>query len=299
MALFGEKKGFFSKMSQKIADTILMRPEIDEELLDELEEILITSDMGMNTTMRIMEDLRKDIRIGRLEHPDEVKNSLSNIIAKLVDKGERHKLPDSYPQIILLIGINGGGKTTTIAKLAYLLQKEGKTVLFAAADTFRAAASAQLQHWGDLLGIKTIAHGEGADPSAVIYDSIQAAKSRNVDVLICDTAGRLQNKKNLMAELEKMNKIIDKQYPEATKETILILDATTGKNAISQVEEFKEVTDITGIILTKMDGTAKGGIAVTIADEYDMPIKFLGVGEKKEDLEPFNAKEFAEEVFDE
>lgn len=299
MALFEEKKGFFSKMSQKIADTILMRPEIDEELLDELEEILITSDMGMNTTMRIMEDLRKDIRVGRLSKPEEVKESLSNIIAKLVDKGDRHGLPETYPQIILLIGINGGGKTTTIAKLAYLLQQEGKTVLLAAADTFRAAASAQLEHWGDTLGIKTIAHGEGADPSAVIYDSIQAAKSRNVDVLICDTAGRLQNKKNLMAELEKMNKIIDKQYPEATKETILILDATTGKNAISQVEEFKEVTDITGIILTKMDGTAKGGIAVTIADEYDMPIKFLGVGEKKEDLQPFDAKAFAEEVFDE
>ncbi len=299
MALFGEKKGFFSKMSQRITDTILMRPEIDEELLDELEEILITSDMGMSTTIKIMEKLRKEIRVGRLSKPEEVKTALATIIAELVDKGKRHELSDTYPQIILVVGINGGGKTTTIAKLAYKLHTEGRSVLLGAADTFRAAASQQLEHWGNLIGVKTVLHGEGADPAAVIYDSVKAAKARGTDVLICDTAGRLQNKKNLMAELEKMNKIIDREYPEATKETILILDATSGKNAISQVEEFKQVTDISGIILTKMDGTAKGGIAVTIADEYDMPIKFLGVGEKKEDLIPFDSQEFAREVFDE
>lgn len=299
MALLGEKKGFFSKMSQKITDTILMRPEIDEEFLDDLEEILITSDMGMDTTLKIMEKLRKEIRVGRLSRSEDVKTALASIIAELVDKGDRHELSNQYPQIILVVGINGGGKTTTIAKLAYRIQQEGKTVLLGAADTFRAAASQQLEHWGNLLGIKTILHGEGADPAAVIYDSVKAAKARGIDVLICDTAGRLQNKKNLMAELEKMNKIIDREYPEAFKETILILDATSGKNAISQVEEFKQVTDISGIILTKMDGTAKGGIAVTIADEYDMPIKFLGVGEKKEDLVPFDSQEFAREVFDE
>lgn len=296
MALFGEKKGFFGKMGQRITDAILLRPEIDEDLLDELEEILITSDMGMDTTMKIMDDLRKEIRTGRLSKADDVKNTLADIIARIVDKGQRHNLPDEYPQIILVVGINGGGKTTTIAKLAYRFQKEGKSVLLGAADTFRAAASAQLEHWGNNLGIKTILHGEGADPAAVIYDSVQAAKARGTDVLICDTAGRLQNKKNLMAELEKMNKIIDREYPEAVKETILVLDATTGKNAISQVEEFKQVTDITGIILTKMDGTAKGGIAVTIADEYDMPIKFIGVGERREDLQVFDSKAFAKEV---
>ncbi|XVG95139.1 signal recognition particle-docking protein FtsY [Eubacteriales bacterium KG127] len=296
MALFGEKKGFFGKMGQRITDAILLRPEIDEDLLDELEEILITSDMGMDTTMKIMENLRKEVRLGRLSKPSDVKKTLADIIARIVDKGQRHNLPDEYPQIILVVGINGGGKTTTIAKLAYRFQKEGKSVLLGAADTFRAAASAQLEHWGNNLGIKTILHGEGADPAAVIYDSVQAAKARGTDVLICDTAGRLQNKKNLMAELEKMNKIIDREYPEAVKETILVLDATTGKNAISQVEEFKQVTDITGIILTKMDGTAKGGIAVTIADEYDMPIKFIGVGERREDLQVFDSKAFAKEV---
>ena len=198
-----------------------------------------------------------------------------------------------------MIGINGGGKTTTIGKLAHQLKKEGKTVMLAAADTFRAAAAEQLAVWGERNGIHVIKHQEGADPSAVIFDAIQSAKARNTDVLICDTAGRLQNKKNLMNELEKMNKIITREYPEASRETLLVLDATTGKNAVSQAKEFGEVADITGIVLTKLDGTAKGGIAITIADEFDMPVKFIGVGEGIDDLMTFDPEWFIGGIFDE
>jgi fused signal recognition particle receptor len=198
-----------------------------------------------------------------------------------------------------MIGINGGGKTTSIGKLAYRLKSEGKTVMLAAADTFRAAAAEQLEIWGDRVGINVVKHKEGSDPSAVIYDAIQSAKAKNIDVLICDTAGRLQNKKNLMDELNKMNKVIGREFPEAARENILVLDATTGKNAVSQVKEFGDVADITGIILTKLDGTAKGGIAVTIADEFDLPVKFIGVGEGIEDLKEFDPTEFAEGIFNE
>ena len=277
----------------------MARPTIDEDFLDELEEILITSDIGMETTMKIVETLRKEIRSNNLTKPEVIKIRLGKIIASLMDKHEAHGLCEDTPLVILMIGINGGGKTTSIGKIAHKLKKEGKTVMLAAADTFRAAAAEQLGIWADRVGVNLIKHREGADPSAVIYDAIQSAKSKNIDVLICDTAGRLQNKKNLMDELNKMNKVIGREFPEASRENLLVLDATTGKNAVSQVKEFGDVADITGIVLTKLDGTAKGGIVVTIADEFDMPVKFIGVGEGIEDLKEFDPAEFAEGIFNE
>jgi fused signal recognition particle receptor len=295
--VFRKKKSFFGRLQEKIEDVILMRPEVDEEMLEELEEVLITSDIGMDTTERIIERLRNDVKKMNIRQPEGVRAQIQNIVRELMDKGEAHKLSDKVPLILLVIGVNGSGKTTSIAKIAYRLQKEGKTVLFAAADTFRAAASEQLQIWGDRLGVSVIRHGEGADPSAVIYDAIQAAKARGTDVLICDTAGRLQTKKNLMAELEKMYRIIEREYPEAEKECLLVLDAATGKNAISQAREFSQAAQITGIVLTKLDGTAKGGIVITIADMFEIPVKFIGVGEAMEDLEPFDAADFAASLF--
>ncbi len=299
MGLFDTKKGFFGQLSKRIGDAIMARPTIDEELFEELEEILITSDVGMDTTMAIMDGLKKEIDEKKIYNPQYVKPLLVNVIKKLIDKGDRSKMSENFPLVILVVGINGGGKTTSIAKLAAYYNNQGRTVLLAAADTFRAAAADQLKIWADRIGVSTVSHDEGADPSAVIYDAITAAKARNIDVLICDTAGRLQTKKNLMSELEKMKRIVDNRYPEASKETLLVLDATTGKNAISQAEEFNAATDLSGIILTKLDGTAKGGIAITIMDEYDIPIKFIGVGEKLEDLKVFDNKKFAEGVVDE
>ena len=299
MSLFKEKKSFFGRLSEKIGDVIMARAEVDEDLMDELEEVLITSDIGMDTTMRIMEELRTKIKNDVITNPERVKVALKDIMIALVDKGDRQLLSRETPLIVLVIGINGGGKTTSIGKLAYKCKKEGKTVMLAAADTFRAAAAEQLSIWGERNGINVVKHQEGADPSAVIFDSIQSAKAKNIDVLICDTAGRLQNKKNLMVELEKMNRVIDREFPEAARETLLVLDATTGKNAVSQAQEFGNVTDITGIVLTKLDGTAKGGIAITIADEFDMPIKYIGVGEGIEDLREFVPEEFIGGIFDE
>ena len=267
--------------------------------MDELEEILITSDIGMETTMRIMEELRTRIKKEYISRPEEVTKALQRIMTEAVDKQEAQLLCEETPLVILMIGINGGGKTTTIGKLAHRLKKEGKTVMLAAADTFRAAAAEQLVVWGERNGVNVIRHQEGADPSAVIYDAVQSAKAKHIDVLICDTAGRLQNKKNLMNELEKMNKIITREFPEAHRETLLVLDATTGKNAVSQAQEFGQVADITGIVITKLDGTAKGGIAVTIADEFNMPIKFIGVGEGIEDLEAFDPEQFIGGIFNE
>ena len=297
--LFEKKKSFFGKMSEKIADAILARPTIDEEFMDELEEILITSDIGMDTTMKIVETLRADIKNLGISDPDGVKTQLKKIIENVIDKGDAHKITEKTPLIMLVIGVNGAGKTTSIGKIAMKLRKEGKTVLLAAADTFRAAAGEQLEIWGERAGVNVIRHQEGADPSAVIFDAIQSAKAKSIDVLICDTAGRLQTKKNLMAELEKMNKVIDREYPAAERETLLVLDATTGKNAISQAKEFGEIAGITGIVLTKLDGTAKGGIVLTIADEFDIPVKFIGVGEKVDDLKVFDPAEFAGGIFDE
>ncbi|MCI7327960.1 signal recognition particle-docking protein FtsY [Hornefia butyriciproducens] len=291
-----KKKGFFGRMAERINDALFMHQEINEEMMDEIEEILITSDIGMETTMNIMEELREYIKVNMITLPKNVKKAIVEIIIRLIDKGERNRLSDKTPLVILMIGINGGGKTTTIAKLGNRLKKEGRTVMFAAADTFRAAASGQLKIWGDRIGVNTVMHQEGADPSAVLFDAIQSAKARNIDVLICDTAGRLQTKKNLMDELAKMNRVIDREYPEAARETLLVLDATNGKNAVSQAEQFNEAAELSGVIITKLDGTAKGGIAITIADEFDLPIKFIGTGEGVEDLEEFNAAEFAAEV---
>lgn len=299
MSLFKEKKSFFGRLGEKIADAVMFRGEVDEDLMDELEEILITSDIGMDTTMKIMERLREKIKDERIGTPEAVTAALKNIMIEVVDKGEAQKLSEETPLVILMIGINGGGKTTSIGKLAHRLKSQGKTVMLAAADTFRAAAAEQLAIWGERNGINVVKHQEGADPSAVIFDAIQSAKAKKIDVLICDTAGRLQNKKNLMNELEKMNKVISREYPEATRETLLVLDATTGKNAVSQAQEFGSVADITGIVLTKLDGTAKGGIAITIAEEFDMPIKFIGVGEGIEDMEAFEPENFIGGIFNE
>ena len=267
-------------------------------MLEELEDVLISSDIGMDTTIHIIESLRDAIRHDRLYTADDVRTEIKAIVGRMLDKGERLQLCGETPLFIMMIGVNGVGKTTSIAKLAHMLKAEGKSVLLVAADTFRAAAAEQLTIWSERVGVPIIKHKEGADPSAVIYDGCNAAKARNIDVVICDTAGRLQNKKNLMAELAKMNKVIDREFEGAARETLLVVDATTGKNAVSQAMEFNEVAELTGIILTKLDGTAKGGIVVTIADELDLPVKFIGLGEGMDDLKPFDPKEFAESIFE-
>ena len=299
MALF-EKKSVFRKFIDSITMAVYDNPELGPEFLDQLEEGLVMADVGIETSAKIIEELNKAINYKYITREREIKKELSRILEEIMDKGERNLMKDEFPLIILMIGINGGGKTTTIAKLANMYIQQGKTVMLAAADTFRAAAAEQLELWGQRVGVeKVIRREEGADPTAVIYDAIQSAKANNVDVLICDTAGRLQNKVNLMRELEKMSKVISREWPEAARENLLILDATTGKNAVSQAQEFNSISEITGIVLTKMDGTARGGISITITDEFDMPIKFIGVGEKMTDLEPFNAHDFVEGIFDE
>ena len=298
MALF-EKKNAFQKFIDSITMAVYDNPELGPEFLEQLEESLVMADVGIETADKIIDELNKAINYKHITREREIKKELSRIIEEMMDKGERNKMTEDMPLIILMIGINGGGKTTTIAKLAHMYKEQGKNVMLAAADTFRAAAAEQLQMWGDRVGVRVIRHEEGTDPTAVIYDAIQSAKANDVDVLICDTAGRLQNKVNLMKELEKMSKVISREYPEAARENLLVIDATTGKNAVNQAEEFREITYITGIILTKMDGTARGGISITITDEYNMPIKFIGVGEKMEDLIPFNAHDFVEGIFDE
>lgn len=294
-----EKKGFFGRLSEKIGDAIMGRATIDESLFDDLEEVLITGDIGLETTMKIIDSLKAEVKAEFITNPNKVKSKLKRLMVEAVDKQERHKISESYPVVILVIGINGGGKTTTIGKIANMYKKQGKKVMLAAADTFRAAASEQLQIWADRVGVPIVKHQEGADPSAVLFDAAQSAKAKGIDVLICDTAGRLQNKKNLMTELEKMNKVLTKEFPDANRETLLVLDATTGKNAVSQAQEFGGVSDLTGVIITKLDGTAKGGIAITISDEFDLPIKFVGVGEGIDDLKPFVPKEFIGGIFDE
>ena len=294
---FEEKKGFFGKLARRIGDAILLRPQIDEEFLEELEEILFTSDIGMETSMRIVDAIREAVRQERLSDREAVEKKLRDIIVAMVDKGERLKMSGAYPICVLMVGVNGGGKTTTIAKLAKRYADEGKTVLVAAADTFRAAAIEQLEIWAERVNVPIVKHREGADPSAVIYDGVQAASARGIDVLICDTAGRLQNKRNLMSELEKMNKVVSRAYAEEARETLLVLDATTGKNAVSQAEEFGKIVGVTGVVLTKLDGTAKGGIAITIADEIGLPIKDIGTGENPGDFEAFDPARFADSIF--
>jgi fused signal recognition particle receptor len=296
---YEKKKSFFGRIGEKIEDLFIARPTPDEDMLDELEEILVTSDIGVETTEKIIDELRDKIRSNYLWSNDSVREEIKNIVYRMVDKGDRLALSEDYPLIILVIGVNGVGKTTSIAKLAYRLKGEGKSVLLVAADTFRAAAAQQLSVWGERLGVPVIKHGEGADPSAVIFDGLSAAKARGSQAIIVDTAGRLQNKKNLMNELSKMYKVIEREYPEASKEVLLVLDATTGKNAISQAKEFGEVTDLSGIILTKLDGSAKGGIVITLADDFDLPVKFIGLGEKEADLAVFDPKEFSDSIFGE
>ncbi|MDR1816381.1 MAG: signal recognition particle-docking protein FtsY [Clostridiales Family XIII bacterium] len=297
MAEFEQKKSFFGRLAQRIGDAVLMRPQVDEAFLEELEEILITSDIGMETSMDIVSRLRDAVRLERIDSREGVEAKLQTIIAEIVDKGERLRMSEAYPIAVLMVGVNGGGKTTTIAKLAARYKAEGRTVLLAAADTFRAAAADQLEVWAERAGVPLIRHQEGADPSAVIFDGVNAAKARGIDVLICDTAGRLQNKRNLMAELEKMDKVLAREYAPEQRETLLVLDATTGKNAVSQAQEFGLAAGVTGIVLTKLDGTAKGGIAITVSGEFDLPVKFIGVGEKLDDLEPFDPQRFAASIF--
>ena len=303
-----EKKGFFGKLVaglQKTRDNIIAGVDsifngfsaIDDEFYEEIEEILIMGDLGIQTTMSIMEDLRKKVKENNIKDPSECKQLLMDSIMEQMDLGENAYEFENRRSVLLVIGVNGVGKTTSVGKLAGQLKDDGKKVIVAAADTFRAAAIEQLTEWARRANVDIIAQQEGSDPAAVVYDAVAAAKSRQADVLICDTAGRLHNKKNLMEELKKINRIIDKEYPEAYRETLVVLDGTTGQNALVQAKQFMEVADITGIILTKLDGTAKGGIAVAIQSELGIPVKYIGVGEKIDDLQKFNATEFVDALF--
>ncbi len=303
-----EKMGFFGKLVaglQKTRDNIIAGVDsifsgfsaIDDEFYEEIEEILIMGDLGIQTTMSIMEDLRRKIKEQNIKDPLECKQLLMDSIMEQMDLGENAYEFEKQRSVLLIIGVNGVGKTTSVGKLAGQMKDDGKKVIVAAADTFRAAAIEQLSEWAKRAGVDIIAQQEGSDPAAVVYDAVAAAKSRLADILICDTAGRLHNKKNLMEELKKINRIIDKEYPEAYRETLVVLDGTTGQNALVQAKQFMEVADITGIILTKLDGTAKGGIAVAIQSELGIPVKYIGVGEKLDDLQKFNAKEFVSALF--
>lgn len=297
---FGRLKAGLSKtrddMNYKINDILGNYVKIDEDMIEDLEDLLISSDIGMETTMTLIDNLRDSIREKQIQDPKEVKPVLAEEIRKILEKnGDVSRLNlEPSPAVILIVGVNGVGKTTTIGKLAHKLKSEGKSVLIAAADTFRAAAIEQVETWGERSGVTVISHKEGADPAAVVFDAIQAQKARNIDVLICDTAGRLHNKKNLMNELEKIHRIIEKESPNAQKESLLVLDATTGQNAILQAKSFDEVTHLTGIVLTKLDGTAKGGVVLPLIQELDIPIKLIGVGEGMNDLQEFSGEEFAD-----
>ena len=270
---------------------------IDEDLFDELEETLISADVGVGTTEYILDRLRERVKDGRLKDPADVKAALREILRSLVGEGEEMHL-STVPSAVLVIGVNGVGKTTTIGKIASHYGKEGKRVVVAAADTFRAAAIEQLSVWCDRAGAEMIAQKSGSDPAAVVYDAAAAAKSRGADLLIVDTAGRLQNKKNLMDELSKIDRVLTRELPDADRETLLVLDATTGQNALSQAKEFASAAGVTGLVLTKLDGTAKGGMIFSIARELSIPVKFIGVGEKTDDMRPFNAEEFISALFD-
>ena len=302
--------GFFSKLkegltktrkslTEKIEKVIIGYADIDDDLLDELEDALIQADVGVKTSLKLMDDVRAGIKKKEINSPEDLKPFLVKRITEMLNEGnDETVIAKEGPTVILVIGVNGVGKTTTIGKLGQYYKEQGKSVMFAAADTFRAAAIDQLEIWGQRVGVPVIKHEEGSDPAAVIYDAIASAKAKNTDVLLCDTAGRLHNKKNLMEELKKINRIIDKEYPEAFRETLIVLDGTTGQNALSQARQFMEAADITGIILTKMDGTAKGGIAVAIQSELGVPVKYIGVGEKIDDLQKFNSEEFVNALFD-
>ena len=302
-------KGFFAKIKAGLSKTrnnIISSVEnvlsaftkIDEDLYEELEEALIMADIGVETSLYIIEKLRENVKDEKIHDPAEVKGAIIRVITEILEKDdEPFELP--HPSVVLVIGVNGVGKTTTIGKLTHNYMEKGKTVLLAAADTFRAAAIDQLQVWADRNNAQLIKHQENSDPGAVVYDAVQAAKARNTDILICDTAGRLHNKKNLMEELRKISRIVNKEYPDAKVETLLVLDATTGQNALQQAKLFKEVADITGLVLTKLDGTAKGGIVLAIKHEMNIPVRYIGVGEQMDDLQEFNSKDFAKALFDE
>ncbi len=303
-----EKKGFFSRLVSGLTktrnnivsgiDAIFSGfSHIDEDFYEELEEILVMGDLGIRATEAILEDLRKKVKENHIKEPAECKEFLIESIKEQMNVEEAAYRFETEKSVVLVIGVNGVGKTTTVGKLAGKLKAEGKKVVIAGADTFRAAAGDQLKEWANRSGVDMIGGPEGSDPGAVVYDATAAAKSRNADVLIVDTAGRLHNKKNLMNELGKINRIIDKEYPDAHRETLVVLDATTGQNALVQAKEFSEVAEITGIVLTKMDGTAKGGIAVAIQSELSVPVKYIGVGETIEDLQKFDSDEFVNALF--
>ena len=302
------KKGFFGRLVEgltKTRDNIISGMDsifsgfsaIDDDFYEGIEETLIMGDLGIQTTMSIVEDLRKKVKEQHIKDPSECKALLMESMKQQMDLGENAYEFENRRSVVLVIGVNGVGKTTSVGKLAGQLKDQGKKVILAAADTFRAAAIEQLTEWSHRAGVEIIAQKEGSDPAAVIYDAVAAAKSRNADVLICDTAGRLHNKKNLMEELMKINRIIEKEYPDAYRETLVVLDGTTGQNALSQAKQFMEVADVTGIILTKLDGTAKGGIAVAIQSELGIPVKYIGIGEKIDDLQKFDAGAFIHALF--
>lgn len=304
----GEKKGFFKRLVSGLAktrDNIVSGIDsifngfssIDEDFYEELGEILIMGDLGIHATMQIIEDLKAKVKENHIKEPAECKQLLIDSIKEQMSIGDTAYEFENRTSVVLVIGVNGVGKTTTVGKLAGKLREEGKKVVLAAADTFRAAAGEQLTEWARRADAYMIGGQEGADPAAIVYDAVQAAKARKADVLLCDTAGRLHNKKNLMEELKKINRIIDREFPEAYRETLVVLDGTTGQNALAQAREFKEAADITGIVLTKLDGTAKGGIAVAIQAELGIPVKYIGVGEHIEDLQKFDPDEFVNALF--
>ncbi|MCR4675518.1 MAG: signal recognition particle-docking protein FtsY [Lachnospiraceae bacterium] len=303
-----EKKGFFQKLIDgltKTRDSFVKNMDyvfrgftnIDEEFYEELEEILISGDIGVRTTEEILDELRDKVKQQKIKEPGDCKSLLIDSIKEQMDIGEAAYEFENKTSVILVVGVNGVGKTTTIGKLASKFKKQGKKVVLAAADTFRAAAGDQLKEWANRAGVEIIGGQEGSDPAAVVFDALQSAKAKKADILLIDTAGRLHNKKNLMDELGKINRIVSKEYPEAYRETLVVVDATTGQNALVQAKEFSEVTDLSGIVLTKMDGSAKGGIAVAIQSELHIPVKYIGVGETVEDLEKFNADQFVDALF--
>ena len=303
-----EKKGFFKRLAEGLSKTrnnIVAGIDavfhgfssIDDDFYEEIEEILVMGDIGINATTAIIENLKKKVKEQHIKEPSECKELLINSIKEQMRVEETAYRFEHEKSVVLVIGVNGVVKTTTVGKLAGKLKDQGKRVVLGAADTFRAAASEQLTEWANRAGVDIIYGGEGADPAAVVYDAVAAAKARKADVLLCDTAGRLHNKKNLMEELRKINKIIDREYPDAFKETLIVLDGTTGQNALEQARQFKEVTDVTGIVLTKLDGTAKGGIAVAIQSELGVPVKYIGVGESIDDLQKFDSDEFVNALF--
>ena len=288
--------GFFDKLKKITTNLFSGFTEADEAFFEELEETLILADLGMNTALEAVEQLRHRARKEKLRDQEAVKSALREILAEMISVGDASLDLSTTPSVVLFIGVNGVGKTTSIGKVAHQLKNEGKRVLLCAADTFRAAAADQLEIWAERAGCELVRQHEGADPGAVLFDALQAAKARNVDVVLCDTAGRLHNKANLMAELTKLSRIIDRECPGAARETLLVLDATTGQNGLIQARTFKETAGLTGIVLTKLDGTAKGGIVIAIAKELGVPVKLAGVGEGLDDLKPFDAKDYVEAI---